>query len=155
MRRRAGLLSGSGKDFDSYIQYYSYSLDGGQTFSDLEIWPRPVWNQSEPELIFEVDIPFETEISLCVNAYNGFDVFAQSNSIKIDAISVPEPEPPVYEEVHPKTLYESAVSKQETSDKKYLILLIAFLGFLMAVIFCIMLRMILRLRRSSRRRRRR
>lgn len=143
------------KDFDSYIQYYSYSLDGGQTFSDLEIWPRPVWNQSEPELIFEVDIPFETEISLCVNAYNGFDVFAQSNSIKIDAISVPEPEPPVYEEVHPKTLYESAVSKQGTSDKKYLILLIAFLGFLMAVIFCIMLRMILRLRRSSRRRRRR
>lgn len=143
------------EDFDSYIQYYSYSLDGGQNFSDLETWPRPVWNESEPELVFEVDIPLETEIELCVNAYNGFDVFAQSNSIRIDAIPVPQPEPTVYEEVHPKALYEAAADRQETSDSKYLLLLIAALVLLMLVIFCIMLRMIFRLRRSSRRRRRR
>lgn len=143
------------EDFDSYIQYYSYSLDGGQNFSDLETWPRPVWNESEPELVFEVDIPLETEIALCVNAYNGFDVFAQSNSIRIDAIPVPQPEPTVYEEVHPKALYEAAADRQETSDSKYLLLLIAALVLLMLVIFCIMLRMIFRLRRSSRRRRRR
>lgn len=80
-------LSMEAFDADSYIQYYNYSLDGGNTYSQLEPWPRPEWNKSERTMTFRVSLPFDKEIQLRTNAYNGFDVWTESNIITIPAIS--------------------------------------------------------------------
>lgn len=85
-------------DSDSYIQYYKYSFDGGITYSDLQKWSRPVWNQSDPELICKVTAPFDREIDLRICVYNGFDGWTESNCITIEPISSPQKESPVSEE---------------------------------------------------------
>lgn len=79
-------------DSDSYIQYYKYSFDGGITYSDLQKWPRPVWNQSDGETTCKVTAPFDREIDLRMCVYNGFDVWTESNCITIDAIPAPREE---------------------------------------------------------------
>lgn len=79
------------EDSDSYILYSRYSLDNGNTFSDPEPWPRPeAWNRSAKSSSFTLSIPFDERITLCAQASNGFDVWAQSNSVVIDPIPDPE-----------------------------------------------------------------
>lgn len=142
-------------DQESYIQYYSYSLDGGKTFSLLEPWPRPVWHESEPEHTFTAALPLDQEIELCVITYNGFDFFTESNHIEIEAFSPPESDEDTqsYEEIRPEALYEPDERKQDASGQKALIVMLVFIGILMVLIFFSMVRMILRLRGNNRRRR--
>lgn len=79
------------EDSDSYILYYNYSLDGGNTYSMPDIWPRPnVWNQSDNNHRFTVKVPFDQQITLRAGASNGFDVWAESNEIILDPIDDPE-----------------------------------------------------------------
>lgn len=79
------------EDGDSYILYSRYSLDNGNTFSLPEAWPRPeAWNQSAKSNSFTISLPFDERITLCAQASNGFDVWAQSNSVVIDPIPDPE-----------------------------------------------------------------
>ncbi len=79
------------EDKDSYILYYRYSLDGGNTFSLPEEWPRPeAWNRSAKSNSVTLTLPFDQRLSLCVQASNGFDVWAESNSIALDPIPDPE-----------------------------------------------------------------
>lgn len=78
-------------DTDSYILYYNYSLDGGNTYSMPEVWPRTNgWNQSDRTLSFTIQVPFDKQISLRAGASNGFDVWAESNEITIAPIDDPE-----------------------------------------------------------------
>lgn len=78
-------------DRDSYILYYSYSLDGGASWSGLLAWPRPqLWNQSAPEHSFTVQAPYDREIELLVTAYNGFDGWIRSAPVVIEAIPDPQ-----------------------------------------------------------------
>ena len=78
------------EDADSYILYCNYSLDGGNTYSDLMEWPRPErWDASLNEYTFTITVPFGQEIDLRSNAYNGFDVWTESNVITIDAMEDP------------------------------------------------------------------
>lgn len=78
-------------DSDSYIQYYMYSLDGGNTYSELHEWPRPnSWDQSEKQLEFTCELPFDQTIELRTAAYNGFDKVTESNVLSIGAIPDPQ-----------------------------------------------------------------
>ena len=78
-------------DSDGYIQYYMYSLDGGNTYTELKEWPRPeVWNRSVDTIEFECELPFDRQIEIKTTAYNGFDKTTESNGIVIDAIEDPE-----------------------------------------------------------------
>ena len=78
------------EDYDSYIMYYSVSLDGGKTYSPLSTWPRPEkWNKSQPETTFTIEVPFSRQNQLRVSAYNGFDVWKESNIITLE---IPSPE---------------------------------------------------------------
>lgn len=89
------------EDKESYILYFNYSLDGGNTYYDLIEWPRTdVWNQSLPENTFTVTVPFGESVELRVNAYNGYDVWSESNIVKLEPIEEPviEIEEIVYEE---------------------------------------------------------
>lgn len=78
-------------DSDSYILYYNYSLDGGNTYSMPDIWPRPnVWNQSDNNHSFTILVPFDQPITLRAGASNGFDVWAESNEVILEPIDDPE-----------------------------------------------------------------
>ncbi len=143
-------------DSDSYMQYYDYSLDGGQTFSELQKWRRPYWNQSDEEMVFQMQLPLEQEITLVVRAYNGFDGFTESEHLKISPISVNEEEItyeyiPVEELVYEEQHFTLGLP---ISDKVKLILLIGCISFVMACIFYLMFRMIGMLQSSSKQRKR-
>ena len=79
------------KDQDNYILYYDYSWDGGVVYSELNPWPRPeVWNHSLDNEVLTVTVPFDRPITLMARAYNGFDLYTESNQIVLDAIPDPE-----------------------------------------------------------------
>lgn len=69
------------KDSDSYLLYYNYSINGGNSYSDLEPWP-----DSQSSVSFQIQLPDSQDVELRANAYNGFDVWTESNIIAVDAI---------------------------------------------------------------------
>lgn len=79
------------EDSDSYILYYNYSLDGGNTYSMPEAWPRAkAWDQSDIDYSFTIYVPFDQPITLRCGAGNGFDVWAESNEIAIGPVEDPQ-----------------------------------------------------------------
>lgn len=165
INRDAGIITVSmhAVDNDSYIQYYSYSLNGGNTYSELFPWPRPEWNSSEPKYIFDIQVPFDEELEIRTSAYNGFDVFSESNLIALPAIEAPKPsaepsEAPeeIKQETYEKITYEPLeenpvnVNKQE---KVQLLILILIISLLMTAVLAAMIRMIFKLKSHNRRRR--
>ena len=101
-------------DSNSYIQYYMYSVDGGNTYSELMEWPRPeVWNKSDEEIEFECEVPYDKPIELRTAAYNGFDMFTESNCISVEAI--PDPERLRLEEEQ-RLLEEAQKAQEEQED---------------------------------------
>lgn len=141
-------------DYDSYILYYNYSFDGGNTYSELSGWPRPEWNSSEPELTFTVTVPFNKDIELRTNAYNGFDVWKESNIINIPAIPEPQEEikeeESAYEEIDPEMICEPVSdNKMNQGEKVQLIILILLISLIMTIILFAMVKMIFRLKSSS------
>lgn len=79
------------EDFDSYILYYGVSLDGGRNWLPLEEWPRPDrWDESLREYDFTLTVPFDQELLLTAKAYNGFDLYTESNCISLPPIPDPE-----------------------------------------------------------------
>ena len=83
-------VSVDAEDSDSYILYYEYSLDGGESYSELNEWPRPEWNTSLQSNTFTVQVPYDQPIDLRVNVFNGFDLWTESNIISLEAIPDPE-----------------------------------------------------------------
>lgn len=78
-------------DPDNYIQYYAVSLDDGNTYSELLEWPRPeIWNRSQEEYTFSVSVPFDQALCVRTMAYNGYDLFTESNTVEVAAIPDPE-----------------------------------------------------------------
>lgn len=141
-------------DYDSYILYYNYSLDGGNTYSELCSWPRPEWDSSEPELTFTVAVPFDKDIELRTNAYNGFDVWKESNILNIPAIPEPQEETmeeeAVYEEIYPEMIYEPVSGNEMNQGEKIqLIVLILLISLLMSIVLFAMVKMIFRLKGNS------
>lgn len=72
----------SAADYDSYILYYSYSHDGGETFSDLYRWePRDA-----DSLTFVMKVPSGTMPKAVVNVYNGYDRITESNQVSLPSM---------------------------------------------------------------------
>lgn len=69
------------EDYDSHILYYSYSYDGGNTFSELQ-----QWDGDKDTVHFTINIPSGTVPELVVNAYNGFDGISGSNHISLPSL---------------------------------------------------------------------
>lgn len=144
------------EDYDSYILYYNYSFDGGNTYSPLEKWERPVWNKSEPEMTFTVTIPLNQEIELRTNAYNGFDVWTESNIISIPAISsaVEEEKEEVltdetsdalkaeYQEIVYEDPLETGEEEQAATEKTSVLLVIVLVCLLLLLMIFITLAMV-------------
>ena len=68
----------SAEDYDSYLLYYSYSVDGGETFSDLREWP------DGDTFSFTIPVPNGISPNIVVNAYNKYDRITASNALVIE-----------------------------------------------------------------------
>lgn len=76
------------EDYDSYILYYAYSYDGGETYSELQRWePRDA-----DHLIFTMKIPSGIIPEIVVKVHNGFDRVKESNRIALPSVAYEEPE---------------------------------------------------------------
>lgn len=93
------LLKLTASDKETNLIYYSYSLDGGNTFDQLLPWPEgDILTGEFPEsCLIELEIPDNTNPSICFRVYNPYDVFATSNIItfpetfiKITESEIPE-----------------------------------------------------------------
>ncbi|WP_029232166.1 N-acetylmuramoyl-L-alanine amidase family protein [Butyrivibrio sp. VCB2006] len=77
---RNALVEMTTKDSQSPIIYFSYSYDGGVTFSTLQMWDRTKNTQS-----FNINIPAGVTSSRIVcRAYNNYELFKQSNEVAIE-----------------------------------------------------------------------
>lgn len=163
-------------DSDSYIQYYMYSLDGGNTYSDLFEWPRTKsLYESDEQLEFVCDLPFDRKIELRTAAYNAFDKMTESNIITVEAI--PDPESQKQEEhivlqeqeeghaVLPKQDYKEIDYKDVTAytvmtvdettymSEGVLATILSDIFALMILLFAILIKNLRRLKRRNRSRR--
>lgn len=76
-------LSVSAADYDSGMLYYTYSYDGGQTFSELQRWP----DKSKDTFEFTFNVPSGIIPQVLVNAYNGYDLYTTSNALNLSSVS--------------------------------------------------------------------
>lgn len=74
-------LTVSAADYDSLLLYYTYSIDGGQTYSERNIWPGSdaLTGRYEDTFTLSIAIPDGTKPSVIVRAYNMFDMYTESN----------------------------------------------------------------------------
>lgn len=73
----------SAADYDTPLIYYTYSYDGGVTYSKRFEWPESnaVTNTYQDTFEITIDIPEDTFPNVIFRAYNYFDIFAESNVI--------------------------------------------------------------------------
>lgn len=72
-------------DSDSWIQYYKYSIDNGQTYTELFPWPRSnKWNKSQPDCEVTINVPKDKDIQLMTYVVNGYDLGKESNVVSIN-----------------------------------------------------------------------
>lgn len=74
-------LTVSAADYDSPLLYYTYSIDGGKTYSERNIWPGSdvLTGKYEDTFTLTLTIPDGTKPSVIVRAYNMFDPYTESN----------------------------------------------------------------------------
>lgn len=100
------------EDYDSYVLYYSYSYDGGRTFSELFPMDR------ENAVDFNVEVPYGIKIDMMARVYNKYDQIAESELISLGALEDPnalkEEESKVSESV--ETLVSFELEENELGD---------------------------------------
>ncbi len=71
-------------DTDSTLIYYDYSLDGGESYSEILAWPESNVLTGEYADSFKLTLAIEhrTIPEVIVRAYNGFDLASESNVIR-------------------------------------------------------------------------
>lgn len=72
----------TGRDEDSGLLYYDYSINGGQNYSGLQ-----KWEISGNELEFTIKVPTDQDILLKCRVYNGYDLDTETETITIPALS--------------------------------------------------------------------
>ncbi|MBD5551649.1 MAG: N-acetylmuramoyl-L-alanine amidase [Lachnospiraceae bacterium] len=71
----------TGKDEDSGLLYYDYSVNGGTSYSGLQ-----KWEVSGNELECTIKVPVDQDIALKCRVYNGYDLYTESGVIEIPAL---------------------------------------------------------------------
>lgn len=105
------------QDYDNHMLYYSYSYNGGLTFSALQ-----KWEPTDTDTIqFQMNVPSGFVPEIVVNAYNAFDGFTESNHIPLASMSYGEDmkEDASQAEAKPEQSYKdiSFDNEQKNSDK--------------------------------------
>jgi N-acetylmuramoyl-L-alanine amidase len=70
-------------DYDSTLLYYDYSLDGGETYSDLMPWPgsNALTGAYQDICHVTIEIPRDTFPVISLRAYNMYDLCTESNTL--------------------------------------------------------------------------
>ena len=76
-------VSVSAADYDSGMLYYTYSYNGGMTFSELQRWP----DKSRDTFEFTLTVPSGMVPQIVVNAYNGYDLYTTSNTLSLPSMN--------------------------------------------------------------------
>ena len=109
-------VSVSADDYDSGMLYYTYSYDGGETFSELQKWP----DKSKDTFTFTMQVPSGVIPRIVVNAYNGYDLYTTSNEIDLPSVNydskMEEPEANETEMNSGAVLDESAVAETDSAS---------------------------------------
>ncbi len=73
----------SAADYDTPLVYYSYSLDGGETYSKWYAWPKSntLAGTYDDNFTLKLDIPAGTSPEVRIRAYNKFDLYKTSNKL--------------------------------------------------------------------------
>lgn len=71
----------TGKDEDSGLLYYDYSINGGLNYSGLQKWEAP-----GHELEFTIKVPTDQDIALKCRVYNGYDLDTETEVVTIPAL---------------------------------------------------------------------
>lgn len=72
------------KDYDSPMLYYSYSIDGGVTYTPYIAWPQTdVMEEYSPDTFtFEIEVPAGISPMVMVRAINQYDRILESNLLE-------------------------------------------------------------------------
>lgn len=75
-------LTVTAADYESPLIYYSYSLDGGATFSPRSVWPgaNTLTGEYEDTFTLHLTIPDGTQPTVILRAYNMFELTTDSNA---------------------------------------------------------------------------
>lgn len=74
-------------DYDTPLMYYSYSLDGGNTFCDRKLWDSDTLTGKYTDtFLLELELPKETSAQIIVRAYNPYDLYTDSNLIDMASL---------------------------------------------------------------------
>lgn len=136
-------------DSNSYIQYYKYSFDGGITYSDLQKWPREVWNSSEPSTTCRITAIYDREIDLRICVYNGFDGWTESNCITIEPIPAQNKEETFADEQknYREIIYDPIGTKEDSAKDTgaliAVIIAVSFIVMFMLILLIVLIRMLL------------
>lgn len=76
-------VSVSAADYDSGMLYYTYSYNGGMTFSELQRWP----DKSVDTFQFTLTVPSGMVPQIVINAYNGYDLYTTSNTLSLPSMN--------------------------------------------------------------------
>ena len=68
------------EDSEEALQYYDYSLDGGATYSGIEMWPgyQLYKTVNTDSVTFSVTLPREVDTEFVARVYNGYDQKTES-----------------------------------------------------------------------------
>lgn len=109
-------------DYDTPIQYYAYSLDGGKTYSPYIVWPDTDLIESKSKDITELSIQIPEEIDspqIRIKAVNQYDLFSESNILsdflELKNLAVKEPQESI-EDVLPVDGDNITVSTEDTES---------------------------------------
>lgn len=98
-------------DYDSPLIYYDYSVDGGKTYSKLQMWPESdvLKGTYRDTFSFSIQNVVGIKPDIIFRAYNMFDGCRESNRVTLSYIII---------QTDPGGKDETSVTKQELADKK-------------------------------------
>ena len=154
-------LNVSAADYDGTLLYYSYSTNGGYTFSPREVWPGCDTLTGRYSDTFTLNIPIEpgTAPDVIVRAYNMYDLYTESNLYESPQV-FPDPAAEPDASIGPETDQKEGISSGDEAEPEQITLKekkkqIRFVSFLLLCVTAtsIMLVMVIISQYISRRRR--
>ncbi len=154
-------LTVSGADYDTALLYYSYSLDGGRTYSSREPWPESdaLTGEYADTFTLNLSVPPGTKPEVILRAYNMYDLYRESNCWVSEQIFPSTPpreaistEKPVSEEL---TVIPVGGNTVEENPGTFLFLLYCLAGALGLLLFMFLFGYLSLRRRRKRRLQRR
>ncbi|MBD5478832.1 MAG: N-acetylmuramoyl-L-alanine amidase [Lachnospiraceae bacterium] len=107
------------QDYDSPMLYYSYSIDGGITYTPYLAWPETdiMAGYSPDTFTFEIPVPDSVSPAIIVRGINQYDRYSESNLLSGFPVFVSTPEE-IFNPEDDMLTEEASVSGQDVSENR-------------------------------------